>query len=30
METSKGQRAYHWGGIMCSKNTYVPGIMQIC
>ena len=30
IETSKGKRAYHWGGIMCSRGQYLPGVLQAC
>jgi hypothetical protein len=30
IETSKGVRAYHWGGIICSKGQYLPGVLQAC
>lgn len=30
IETSKGKRAYHWGGIICSRGQYLPGVLQAC
>jgi hypothetical protein len=22
--------AYHWGGLMCSMDYYVDGVLQVC